>query len=118
LIIGQHFATVFETRSYVEQYAARNSFAVKDGRVKNKYNAILLVCKCSGKTRNTRHLPAVVGTLGEVGVTRLEKHETSSPRQQLDDKWVIIELTNEHLGHQLEGVNPYKYPENRSLSEE
>ncbi|KAK9351199.1 hypothetical protein V1523DRAFT_398549 [Lipomyces doorenjongii] len=32
--------------------------------------------------------------------------------------WVTTELTNEHLGRQLKGLNPYGYPENMSLSEE
>ncbi|KAK9321809.1 hypothetical protein V1517DRAFT_325444 [Lipomyces orientalis] len=73
LTIGQHFATGFMARSYVQQYAMPNNFAVKDVRVKNKDNTILPVCKCSGKTRNTRHLPAAVGTQGEVGVTRLRE---------------------------------------------
>ncbi|KAK9263300.1 hypothetical protein V1519DRAFT_440667 [Lipomyces tetrasporus] len=46
------------------KYAISNNFAVKNGWVKNKENTFLLVCKCSGKERNTRNLPAVVGTRG------------------------------------------------------
>ncbi|KAK9319963.1 hypothetical protein V1517DRAFT_376061 [Lipomyces orientalis] len=119
LTIGQHFATGFKARSYVQQYAIRNNFAVKDVRA---------------RTRNTPHLPAAVGTQGEVRVTRLREARVTRLREarsvlsqcpwrvrfkkQLDDKWVTTELINEHPGHQLEGVNPYAYPENRSLSEE
>ncbi|KAK9384494.1 hypothetical protein V1515DRAFT_624288 [Lipomyces mesembrius] len=105
--IGQHFATGFKTRSYVQQYAIRNNLAVKDGRVKNKDPTILLVCKCSGKSR-TGHLQAVVGTQGEVTVTRLREARSVLSQMPLES----------HLGHQLEGVNPYASPENRPLSEE
>ncbi|KAK9239642.1 hypothetical protein V1525DRAFT_12052 [Lipomyces kononenkoae] len=58
----QLFATDLQPRNYVQQYAIRNNSAVIEGRVKNKDNTIFLICKCNGKTRNTRNLPAVVGT--------------------------------------------------------
>ncbi|KAK9387841.1 hypothetical protein V1515DRAFT_600470, partial [Lipomyces mesembrius] len=39
-------------------------------------------------------------------------------KKQLDGQWVITKLIDEHQSHQLEGINPYAYAENRSLNEE
>ncbi|KAK9481658.1 hypothetical protein V1527DRAFT_93983 [Lipomyces starkeyi] len=52
LAIGQ-LTNDCKARSYVQQYAISNHFAVKTGWVKNKQNTFLLVCKCSRKVRNT-----------------------------------------------------------------
>ncbi|KAK9328775.1 hypothetical protein V1520DRAFT_370961 [Lipomyces starkeyi] len=103
LAIGQQFANDCKAGSYVQQYAISNHFAVKNGWVKNKNNTFLLVCKCSGKVRNTRNLPAVVGTHGENDKTRIQEARMGNHRVR---------------GHQLEGINPFAYAENRSLSEQ
>ncbi|KAK9386944.1 hypothetical protein V1515DRAFT_603480, partial [Lipomyces mesembrius] len=70
LAIGRRFGTDCKARSYVQQYAISNNLAVKNGWVKYKENTFLLIWKCSGKVRNTRNLPAVVGTRGDNGMTR------------------------------------------------
>ncbi|KAK9327890.1 hypothetical protein V1520DRAFT_347544, partial [Lipomyces starkeyi] len=96
LVIGQQFANDCKARSYVQQYAICNHFAVKNGWVKNKNNTFLLVCKCSVKVHNTRNLPAVVGTHGENDKTRIQEARSvlsECPwrvrfKKQLDDQWV------------------------------
>ncbi|KAK9427918.1 hypothetical protein V1505DRAFT_242658 [Lipomyces doorenjongii] len=43
LAIGRRFTTDCNARSYVQQYAISNNFAVKNGWVKNKENTFLLI---------------------------------------------------------------------------
>ncbi|KAK9327607.1 hypothetical protein V1520DRAFT_387338 [Lipomyces starkeyi] len=120
LAIGQSFTNDYKARSYVQKHAIDNNFAVKNEWVKNKANTFLLVCKCSGKARNSRNLPAVVGTRGENGMTRQQEARSILShcpwrvrfKKQLDDQF------DEHQGHQLQGINPYAYAENRSMNEE
>ncbi|KAJ8102084.1 hypothetical protein POJ06DRAFT_248721, partial [Lipomyces tetrasporus] len=65
----------------------------KNGWVKNKENTFLLVCKCSGKERNTRNLPAVVGTRGVMSRSILSHCPWRVRfKKQLDYLWVITEL--------------------------
>ncbi|KAK9482978.1 hypothetical protein V1527DRAFT_414303, partial [Lipomyces starkeyi] len=97
-----------------------------NGWVKNKANTFLIVCKCSGKARNSRNLPEVVGTREENGMTRHQETRSILShcpwrvrfKKQLDDQCVITELIDERQGHQLQGINPYAYAENRSMNEE
>ncbi|KAK9338834.1 hypothetical protein V1521DRAFT_381928, partial [Lipomyces starkeyi] len=39
-------------------------------------------------------------------------------KKQLNDSWILTELIDEHQGHQLKGLNPLAYPENRSMTAE
>ncbi|KAK9236669.1 hypothetical protein V1525DRAFT_362288, partial [Lipomyces kononenkoae] len=120
------FESAAETRDFVKAYAIRNNFAVKNGVVKNKDQTLLLACKCSRKPLKTRNLPIEVGAKGSNGLTR-QKVERSKLcdcpwkvrfKRQLNDSWILTDLIDDHQGHQLEGVNPFAYPENRSTTAE
>ncbi|KAK9334351.1 hypothetical protein V1521DRAFT_353822, partial [Lipomyces starkeyi] len=39
-------------------------------------------------------------------------------KKQLNDSWILTQLAEEHRGHQLEGINPLAYPENRPMTAE
>ncbi|KAJ8098294.1 hypothetical protein POJ06DRAFT_259068 [Lipomyces tetrasporus] len=82
LTIGQHFATGFKARSYAQQVCHSQQLRSKGWSLQEQRQHDLLVCKCSGKRRNTRHLPAVIGTQGEVAVStssRSTKRPLSMP---------------------------------------
>ncbi|KAK9341977.1 hypothetical protein V1522DRAFT_358981, partial [Lipomyces starkeyi] len=105
-----------------KQYAIHHSFAVKNGRVSNKEKTLLLVCKFANKF-DPGNLPLEKGVLGDNGLIRQKDARTmlcECPgrvrfKKQLNDTWIITQLIDEHKGHQLEGINPSAYPENRQL---
>ncbi|KAK9490109.1 hypothetical protein V1508DRAFT_442087 [Lipomyces doorenjongii] len=39
-------------------------------------------------------------------------------KKQLNESWVDTQLGDRHEGHQLEGINPLAYPENRPVTRE
>ncbi|KAK9369440.1 hypothetical protein V1509DRAFT_562284, partial [Lipomyces kononenkoae] len=99
---------------------------IKNAVVKNKDQTLLLACKCSRKPLNTRNLPIEVGATGSNGLTRQKVARSKlcdCPwkvrfKRQLNYSWILTELIDEHQGHQLEGINPFAYPENRSTTAE
>ncbi|KAJ8103713.1 hypothetical protein POJ06DRAFT_293534 [Lipomyces tetrasporus] len=62
--------------------------------------------------------------MGDNGLIRLKDARTKFSecpwrfrfKKQLNDAWIVTELRGEHKGHQLEGINPFAYPENRPLT--
>ncbi|KAK9243175.1 hypothetical protein V1506DRAFT_555608 [Lipomyces tetrasporus] len=123
LAIDQCFTNDCKARSYVD--AISNNFAPYEKWL-GKNKTFLFVRKCSDKVRNTCNLPAVVGTRGDNGMTRHQEARSILShcpwrvrfKKQLDNRWVITELIDEHQGHQLEEINPYAYAKTDALNEE
>jgi hypothetical protein len=124
LYIGMVFESDSKARDFVNAYAIRHNFAVKNGVVKHKNKSLLLVCKCSRMPLNTGNLPMEVGTRDENSNTRRKIARsmlcdcpwTVRFQIQLNDSWILTQLVDQHEGHQLEGINPFAYPENRPVS--
>ncbi|KAK9251230.1 hypothetical protein V1507DRAFT_393277, partial [Lipomyces tetrasporus] len=82
--------------------------------------------KCSRKPLNTGNLALEVGTKGDNGLTRHKFAQSTlcdCPwrvlfQKQPNDSWILTELVDQHDGHQLDGINPHAYPENRPLKAE
>ncbi|KAK9355032.1 hypothetical protein V1523DRAFT_376179, partial [Lipomyces doorenjongii] len=124
LYIGMIFESEYAARAYVNAYAIHHNFAVKNGVVKHKDQTLLLTCKCSRKPLNTRNLPIAVTAGDNNGPTRVKQARSmlcDCPwrvrfKKQLNDSWILTQLFDEHQRHQLEGVNPLAYPENRPMT--
>ncbi|KAK9348624.1 hypothetical protein V1522DRAFT_333762, partial [Lipomyces starkeyi] len=122
LYVGMVLDTDNQAREYVQQYAIEHNFAVKNGQVSNKQTTVLLVCKCANKF-DPGKLPLEKGVLSDNGLIRQKEARTMLCecswrvrfKKQLNDTWVVTELRDEHKGHQMEGINPFAYPENRPL---
>ncbi|KAK9341062.1 hypothetical protein V1521DRAFT_354567, partial [Lipomyces starkeyi] len=113
-------------QTFVNDYAIFHNFAVKKGVVKIKDNTLLLLCKCARWPFNTRNLPLTKGSTGDKLLTRQQDARSmlcDCPwrvrwKRQWNDTWIITELVDQHERHQLEGINPAAYPENRPLPAE
>ncbi|KAK9318781.1 hypothetical protein V1517DRAFT_355535 [Lipomyces orientalis] len=113
------FESAAEARIFVNAYAIHNNFAVKNGVVKHKDQTLR-------KPLNTRSLPIEVGATGSNGPTRQKVARSKLCdcrwkvrfKKQLNDSWILTAIFDEHQGHQLEGINPFAYPENRSTTAE
>ncbi|ODQ73373.1 hypothetical protein LIPSTDRAFT_71785 [Lipomyces starkeyi NRRL Y-11557] len=87
---------------------------------------MLLLCKCAKKPFNSRNLPIAKGTTGANCLTRHRDARSmlcDCPwkvrfKKQLNDSWILTQLAEEHRGHQLEGINPLAYFENRPMTAE
>ncbi|KAK9374214.1 uncharacterized protein V1513DRAFT_113769 [Lipomyces chichibuensis] len=110
-------------REYANAYAIRHNFAVKNGAVYNKEKSLVLLSKCA-KLPNTRRLPPTKGATDENGFTRQKEFRSilcNCPwmvrfKKQLNDMWIVAQLVAEHENHELQGINPLAYPENRPLA--
>ncbi|KAK9335056.1 hypothetical protein V1521DRAFT_441023 [Lipomyces starkeyi] len=69
------FESDSKARDFVNAYAIRHNFAVKNGVVKHKNKSQLLVCKCSGMPLNTGNLPM------EVDYRREQQHPSQNCAQ-------------------------------------
>jgi hypothetical protein len=126
LYVGLVLESVDHARQFVNEYAIFHNFAVKKGVVKNKDNTLLLLCKCARKPFNTRNLPLAKGSTGDNGLIRQQDARSmlcDCPwrvrwKRQWNDTWIITELVDQHERHQLEGINPAAYSENRPLPAE
>ncbi|KAK9366135.1 hypothetical protein V1509DRAFT_308075 [Lipomyces kononenkoae] len=124
LYLGMVFESVDHARQFVNAYAIHHNFAVKNGAVKNKEKTLLLLCKCARKPFNIRNLPFTEGSTGDNGLTRQKDARSmlcDCPwsvrfKKQLNDTWAVTEVVDQHEGHQLEGIDPFAYPENRPLT--
>ncbi|KAK9481710.1 hypothetical protein V1527DRAFT_502452, partial [Lipomyces starkeyi] len=113
-------------RAFVNLHAINNNFALKNGVVKNKDETLLLVCKCNRKPLNPGKLPLEVGTKGDNGITRQKVARSmrcDCPwrvrfKRQFNNSWILTELAEQHDGHQIDGINPDAYPENRPVTAE
>ncbi|KAK9319290.1 hypothetical protein V1517DRAFT_52672 [Lipomyces orientalis] len=73
---------------------------------------------------HTRNLPQTKGRTGDNGLTRQKDARsivcdcqwTVRFKKQLNDTWIVTQLVDQHERHQLEGINPSAYPENRRLT--
>ncbi|KAJ8102679.1 hypothetical protein POJ06DRAFT_245338 [Lipomyces tetrasporus] len=123
LYVGMVLDTDNHAREYVQQYAVQHNFAVKNGHVSNKQKTLLLVCKCANKY-DPGKLPLEKSVINEHGLICLKDARTKLSecpwrvrfKKQLNDTWIVTEMRGEHKGHQLEGINPFAYPENRPLT--
>ncbi|KAK9335268.1 hypothetical protein V1521DRAFT_346699, partial [Lipomyces starkeyi] len=126
LYVGMVLDSVENAREVVKAYAIQHNFALKNGLVKNKDTTLLLLCKCALKTFNSRKLPLQKGVIGDNNLVRQKDARSmlcDCPwrvrfKKQLNGSWIVTELRDEHLGHQLEGVDPLSYSVNRPVTAE
>ncbi|KAJ8102033.1 hypothetical protein POJ06DRAFT_280652 [Lipomyces tetrasporus] len=96
---------LYHARQFVNAYAIHHNFAVKNGVDKDKEKTLLLFTNDYGLTR---HKDARNMLCDHPWMALFKK--------QLNDTWFITQLVDQHDGHQLEGINPRAYPENRPLT--
>ncbi|KAK9482297.1 hypothetical protein V1527DRAFT_22237 [Lipomyces starkeyi] len=118
LHVGTEFEWVDQARQFVNTYAISHNFAVKNGLVMHKSQTLL-----PKKPFNSRKLPVTKGSTGDNGLTR--KRDARSMlcncpwivrfKKQLNDSWILTQVIDQHEGHQLQGINPLAYPENRQM---
>ncbi|KAK9241765.1 hypothetical protein V1506DRAFT_569355 [Lipomyces tetrasporus] len=95
LTIGQHFATGFKARSYAQQVCHSQQLRSRGWSLQEQRQHDLLVCKCSGKRRNTHHLPAVIGTQGEVAVSTSSRSTKRPLSMPLESKATMVALVRD-----------------------
>ncbi|ODQ74805.1 hypothetical protein LIPSTDRAFT_68916 [Lipomyces starkeyi NRRL Y-11557] len=125
LYVGMELESAARAREFVNAYAIRHNFAVKNGDVYNKDKSLLLLCKCA-KLPSTRRLQPTKGATDDEGLNRQKEFRSmlcDCPwmvrfKKQLNDTWIVTQLVDHHENHQLQGINPLAYPENRSLTPE
>ncbi|KAK9251560.1 hypothetical protein V1507DRAFT_392688 [Lipomyces tetrasporus] len=82
--------------------------------------------KCSRKTLNALNVPIAVtagDNNGPTGVKQARSMLCDCPwrvrfKKQLNGSWILTQLVDQHERHQLEGLNPLAYPENRPMTPE
>ncbi|KAK9481890.1 hypothetical protein V1527DRAFT_62952 [Lipomyces starkeyi] len=124
--VGMELESAGHARELVNAYAMRHKFAVKNGLVYNKEKSLLLLCK-RAKLPNTRKLPPTIGAIDDndsltaserVPAYALQLSVDGAVQKQLTDTWIITQLVDHHEGHQLQGIDPRAYPDNRPLTAE
>ncbi|KAK9354708.1 hypothetical protein V1523DRAFT_447192, partial [Lipomyces doorenjongii] len=90
--------------------------------VYNKEPSLVLSCKCA-KLPKVRRLPPTKGTADENGTRQKEFRSIlcNCPwmvrfKKQLNDTWIVTQLVDQHENHELQGIDPLAYPENRPFA--
>ncbi|KAK9481867.1 hypothetical protein V1527DRAFT_499502 [Lipomyces starkeyi] len=96
------------TRQFVNAYAIPHNFALKNGFPKNKDQTLLLATNVTMVSHVKKKHEAMLCDC--LWMVRFKK--------QLNESWVVTQLDDRHEGHQLEGINPLAYQENRPMTAE
>ncbi|KAK9236564.1 hypothetical protein V1525DRAFT_420325 [Lipomyces kononenkoae] len=83
LYMGLELASADRAREFVNAYAIRHNFAVKNGYVYNKDKSLLLLCKCAKKP-STRRLPPTKGATDDDDLNAPERAPEHTLRLSVD----------------------------------